>query len=183
MIRATMVAGSEAQRERVNSMTDEKTPESTAIECPVCGSKEIETSSRVRQYTPPFGKDVSFAVTVNTCLGCGEDGDFARINEESVKKAVQAADQQSLQVMLDWLSEADISMAYMERALGLPARTVARWKAGVCSASGIALMRVVRAYPWILEVAAAHFTEPAANRAVLAAAGSVIARAPFGRLQ
>jgi hypothetical protein len=94
-----------------------------------------------------------------------------------LKQAIETADQRSLGSILEWLGEVGISMAFVERALRLPTRTVARWKAGECSASGIALLRLVRRYPWLLEVAAAGFSEVAARKAVLAAAGAVVAEA------
>lgn len=82
--------------------------------------------------------------------------------------------------MLQHLAEAGISMAYLERALRLPARTVARWKSGNVSASGLALLRVVRRFPWVVEVAASRFAEDVAARAVVGAAAETLHQAAEG---
>jgi hypothetical protein len=61
----------------------------------------------------------------------------------------------------------------MERALGLPARTLARWKNEQTtspSAAGVALMRIIRTFPWILEVADVQFDKTKARKVLLQAA-------------
>jgi hypothetical protein len=151
--------------------------EQKAVQCPVCGASNVEISNESRSYSAPFGVPISFAVELATCRTCGESGDFRNANAAVLKQAIETADQRSLGSILEWLGEVGISMAFVERALRLPTRTVARWKAGECSASGIALLRLVRRYPWLLEVAAAGFSEVAARKAVLAAAGAVVAEA------
>jgi hypothetical protein len=61
--------------------------------------------------------------------------------------------------MLEALATEGIKMSYLERALELPARTTTRWKSGEVSAATLALLRITRTYPWILEVADSHFDE------------------------
>jgi hypothetical protein len=43
----------------------------------------------------------------------------------------------------------------MERVLGLPQRTLAKWKnrSVVPSAAGVSLLKYIRVFPWLLEVA------------------------------
>ena len=48
-------------------------------------------------------------------------------------------------------------MAGMERVLGLPQRTMMRWKAGTFSDSAAALLRILATYPWMIDVADARF--------------------------
>ena len=62
----------------------------------------------------------------------------------------------------------------MERALELPSRTIARWKGGEVSAATLALLRITRTFPWILEVADAHFDQSVANYRLVAEAGHVL---------
>jgi hypothetical protein len=147
------------------------------IQCPACGSHDIETSRALRSYATPFGHARSYEIEVATCRTCRESGDFRGVNSASIKKAIEEADKESVDLVLGWLSKAGISMAYLERALSLPPRTVARWKSGGCSASGLALLRIVRTFPWILEVAAARFSAPAASLAIIKAAADTIATA------
>lgn len=152
-------------------------PDKTNIQCPACGSHDVETSEHTQSYSAPFGGTRSYRIHLNTCQTCGESGDFAESNEEVVKVAIEEADRDSVEKVLGWLSQSGISAAYIERALSLPARTVARWKAGGSSASGLALLRLVRAFPWLLDVAAERFAEPVCKRAVIAAAASAIEEA------
>jgi sensor c-di-GMP phosphodiesterase-like protein len=77
--------------------------------------------------------------------------------------------------MINYLQEHDIKMAYLERALELPARTVNRWKTTDCSAAPLALLRIIRTYPWILEVADADYDESVSSSKLLEQAAKVLA--------
>ncbi|MDA3822348.1 MAG: hypothetical protein PF450_07045, partial [Bacteroidales bacterium] len=64
--------------------------------------------------------------------------------------------------ILTSLNRDGYSNASMERALGLPSRTLARWKKENSispSSSGIALMRIIRSFPWILDIAENNFDQ------------------------
>jgi hypothetical protein len=89
---------------------------------------------------------------------------------EVVRQAIAEADKASLRLIIESLEKERVTMAYMERALGLAPRTIARWKAGETSAAGLALLRIVRTFPWILRVARARFDASAAQREVESAA-------------
>lgn len=119
-------------------------------------------------YAPATACEVEYAV----CGSCGEEGDFAQANDAKLNLAVKEAAKASVAAMLDGLTSQGISMAYFERALQLPARTLTRWKSGDHSAASLALLRVIRTYPWILDVADEGFTEPIASvKVVEASAG------------
>jgi hypothetical protein len=60
--------------------------------------------------------------------------------------------------IIDMLQEKeDYSMAFVERALELPQRTMMRWKKGQLSDAAIALLRIIGTYPWIMDVADAKY--------------------------
>lgn len=147
------------------------------VQCPACGSSDVAVTYESRSYSAPFGAPSSVSTEITTCRACGESGDFRNANAAALKQAIETADQKSIASILEWLGAAGVSMAYIERALRLPTRTVARWKSGECSASGIALLRLLRTYPWLLDVAASSFSDLAARRAVLTAASEVLAEA------
>ncbi|MGJ0516008.1 MAG: hypothetical protein ACR65O_09725 [Methylomicrobium sp.] len=130
--------------------------------CPACGSDSIETTKSKHMIPVIYGNFASYDEILEKCLVCGESGDFSGVNDEQVDKALESAKKQSVINMLNFLSDKDIKMSYMERALELPARTVARWKGGDLSATTLALLRIIRTYPWILEVADAHYDESVA---------------------
>ena len=62
---------------------------------------------------------------------------------------------------------------YLERALDLPAGEIEHWRGARVPFEAIALMRVIRACPWMVGVAAAPYTEREARRALLHAAAEV----------
>jgi hypothetical protein len=57
-------------------------------------------------------------------------------------------------------------MAYFERAFELPVRTGTRWKSGDFSSSSIALLRIVKTFPWMTEIAEARF-DPITSKKVM----------------
>jgi len=94
--------------------------------------------------------------------------------EGGIEIALRESKVQSAIAMLEYLSNSGVSNAYLERALRLPARTTARWKGGVISAASLSLLRLVRTFPWLLDVADADFDPMVSAGTVLKAAGSVV---------
>jgi len=146
------------------------------IQCPICGSPDVDQQNEVRTYAPPFGTPHTYSIEIAHCRSCGERGDFRGNGSKAAAAAIEIADRESLDAILGSLAADGFSMAYIERALRLPARTVARWKTGEYSKAGLALMRIVRAVPWILEVADANFTQRAVSDALLPAAVDALRR-------
>ena len=80
--------------------------------------------------------------------------DYSRGRNSSRWKALAVSERQSIEPMLEHLSNEGYSMAAIERAFGLPQRTISRWKSNKeLTATGLALLRVIRTYPWIIDVA------------------------------
>jgi len=146
--------------------------------CPACGSDSIETTKKKHMIPIVYGNPAVFDEVLEKCLVCEESGDFTGANDELIDKAIEVAKKQSVIDMLDALSQNGIKMAYMERALELPTRTIARWKGGEVSAATLALLRIIRTFPWILEVADAHFDLSVANYRLVVEAGHVILKQP-----
>ena len=125
----------------------------------------------------PFVGQRAVSIFVDTCGTCGESGDFISRNTSIVNDAIHSAEQEFIAKTVDWLAERGITMAYLERALSLPARTVTRWRDGEFSAAPIALLRFVRTYPWLLAVAEGAFDHGVAAKAVISSAADVIGAA------
>lgn len=142
--------------------------------CPACGSDSVKTTINKHMLPITYGDPAEFNEVLDECLVCGESGDFTGINDDQIDKAIEVAKKQSVIYMLDDLSHKNIKMSYMERALELPARTIARWKGGELSATTLALLRIIRTYPWILEVADAHFHETVASSRLVEEAAHVL---------
>lgn len=125
--------------------------------CPACGSDQVDEHVEDRQLTFPYVGDLGFKEVVNHCAVCGTEGDFARVNETAITAVENEAKRIGIENMLGYLNNDGHTMAYMERALDLPQRTMMRWKSGECSASSLALLRMVRTYPWLLKSAESKF--------------------------
>ncbi|MGD0679745.1 MAG: hypothetical protein ABSC94_30540 [Polyangiaceae bacterium] len=121
--------------------------------CPWCGSSDFSTEKQRDYLGVPYGPTVTFMTVTNTCARCHEAGDFANVNDAALSEAREQAVKASVPLMLEQLGNNGSSMAYIERSLGLPARTLARWKADGTSAGPVALLRMVTTFPWLLEVA------------------------------
>lgn len=145
------------------------------LTCPSCGSTDVNVTTSQRSVAAPLGPSVSFEVETDTCATCGEVGDFTKRNDELIRTAENKSAVTSIESMLGTLSHHGCSMAYMERSLSLPTRTLARWKAGEgISAAGVTLLRLVATYPWLLEVADARFAPRFAASKLVIESGKVL---------
>ncbi len=143
-----------------------------SVSCPICGAEELTKSIKERIIPIELGRDITINETIYSCAECGMEGDFFNENDRKVEAALEESKKQTAVMIIDELSEQDISMAYFERAMGLSTRTLNRWKRGEVSAPSFALMKTVRAYPWILEVADARFEHKFAMDKMIEAAAA-----------
>lgn len=131
------------------------------MKCSYCGSDSLVIQEAIFALHEPFAQKKTVPVKVIRCEACGFEEDDPG-NDVLIQKELALQKQSSMVNILNYLNEQGYSNASMERSLGLPARTLARWKndsAIVPSAAALALMRIVRTYPWILQVADAKFDE------------------------
>jgi hypothetical protein len=130
------------------------------LNCPVCGSSDISETEKTETIKMPYSHPVEIKKHLNKCNNCGEIGSFfdQKLSEDN-KTIIETAKKESINGMIHFLSSASINMAYFERALQLPQRTLIRWKNDGCSAPSLALLRIVRTYPWILKVADENFDD------------------------
>lgn len=146
------------------------------IYCPVCGSDDLKKEASKEVERVVFGPIFNYEKVIYTCNSCGEKGDFAQVNDAKFLEARKHSIDTSIKSVIETLSEEnEISMAYFERAFELPMRTLTRWKGGDYSATAIALLRVVKTYPWITEVAAHKFEQHFSQKTLLNQAASTLA--------
>lgn len=131
--------------------------------CPLCGGGPLEPSEAREVLTVPYGPECSFMRNDERCLGCGESGDFSQLNDARIEAALADAIRRSVVTMLEDLSREGLSMAYLERVLRLPQRTLAGWKDGNCPDAGVALLRALRTFPWLARVAESGFDRDVAR--------------------
>lgn len=142
------------------------------IKCSYCGKESVSIEEQEIELCEPYGDSSIVKIKELVCDVCG----FAEEDESNdliIQKELSILKRTSMVKVLDTLNHLGYSNASMERALGLPARTLARWKNEQSmspSASGIALMRIIRTFPWILSVAELKFDKKAAQAILLARA-------------
>jgi hypothetical protein len=149
-------------------MSEPSNPTDSPIVCPACGGSQATLAREQWTYTPPFATTTaSCEIEVATCTRCGERGDFRCANDAIVLATVARADAATVPAMLDALAAVGVTPAYFERALRLPAGTTARWRkdtyVGAHGSADLALLRLVRARPELLELADAGFATPSAE--------------------
>ena len=126
-------------------------------QCPVCNSTEVLSYTVEEHVQSPYGQQVDYNAVEDHCNNCGEKGDFYAENDVEIEDAIQKSNNSSVHNIIDALSKMNKSIAYIERSLRLPAYTIARWKRGEVSAEGIALLRLIMAYPKLLESSDSNF--------------------------
>ncbi len=138
---------------------------SNNIECPLCESKDVITSVRINNYFEPFGGSAEVELNENHCNSCGISADFTDSNDATIESILEKLKANSAMSILNDFAEGGYKFASMERVLELPQRTLARWKStGNASAAGLALLRFIRLFPWLLEVADKRFEFNEAQR-------------------
>lgn len=123
--------------------------------CPVCGSDEIYEKKKKYRIKEPFAGEKSIEIIENVCKVCESKGDFFDQNDEVIEENIKELKQRSVENILKHFIENKRSLTSIERVLEIPFRTLAKWKnkRSKTSAAGIALLRFIRLFPWLLDVA------------------------------
>ena len=137
--------------------------------CSYCGKDAVSIEEHEIEISEPYAESSTIKIQERVCSHCGfveDDGS----NDLMIQKELSMLKRISMVNVLDELNAMGHTTASMERALGLPARTIARWKNERSispSAAALALMRIIRTYPWLLAVADMHFDHVAARNIFL----------------
>jgi DNA-binding transcriptional regulator YiaG len=101
-----------------------------------------------------LGKDASYEKISYKCLDCESEGDFFKENTDAIP-ALDTLKKEYVKSTLDYFTDNKISFSSIERILNLPQRTLTKWKNDVSqpSAAGVALLKFLRVFPWLLDVA------------------------------
>lgn len=131
--------------------------------CPVCGCNSVINAKSVRYTNVPYANPVTYEETLESCTHCLAHGTLYEKYLNVFNAAVCLAEKESVGIILDDLDRMDIKTPYIERALGLPFGSVASWKNSEIPPPALALLRIIRTYPWILDVADNHYNETVAK--------------------
>lgn len=131
----------------------------SSISCPLCGTKSLIFKEKTRILKEPFGGQQEVQLNKCYCKTCEYAGDFSDQNVMIIEKTLELLKIQSTKNILDYFSSKNIKMSVIERILSLPQRTLSKWKNGVTkpSSAGITLMKFLRTFPWLLDVAENNF--------------------------
>lgn len=131
------------------------------ITCPFCDSNKVEEIEITEIFKVPFCEDVVISHSTFRCNNCEEEGDFDNSLDKALTRAIDKANNMSAPALIEELTHTGITMTYLEKALRLPFRTTSRWKRGKISHSALALLRLIRVSPRLLEVADDNFSPEA----------------------
>lgn len=148
-------------------------PSEKSINCPVCGSDKCHVASEHQSYHIPFGPLTIIEDQYSFCENCGEK---VSISDQGHSQAIiDSSKWESVKTMIEYLCRNGHSCAGIERVLELPQRTLSQWHSKhEPAAAGLALLRLVRTYPWLLDVAAEGYSSFAAKKFLFNAAMSQI---------
>lgn len=132
-------------------MTDE-------LMCPACGYTGLAATEHSRVLEIPYGPSATILEKFHKCNACDFEGDIDGANDSIIEEALRENEAISVNLILDHLEAQGITMRYLERALRLPICITDKWKIGESiSPEVIALLRIIRTYPGILEVSDGNF--------------------------
>jgi transposase-like protein len=125
------------------------------IECPICGSSNLKKNFSNEILKGDMGENTSYKKISYKCLDCESEGDFFNENTDAINLALDVLKRKYVKSALDYFAENKISFSSIERILDLPQRTLTKWKNDVSqpSAAGVALLKFLRVFPWLLNVA------------------------------
>jgi hypothetical protein len=124
----------------------------------------VETIEISESYKVPFCEDAVIPHVTFRCNNCEEEGDFDNSLDKALTSAIDKANIASAPKLMDELTHIGITMTYLEKALRLPFRTTSRWRRGKISHPSLALLRLIRFSPSLLEVADDNFSPEAIAR-------------------
>jgi transposase-like protein len=135
-----------------------------SVTCPFCDSNNVEKVIVDDSYTIPYCGETVIHHKTYKCNNCQEQGDFDYTLDKALAKAIDKANVDSAPKLMASLNKDGITMTYFERALRLPFRTTARWKKKKISRESLALLRLIRFCPQLLEVADDNFSHEAREK-------------------
>ncbi|KJR97181.1 MAG: hypothetical protein VR65_24845 [Desulfobulbaceae bacterium BRH_c16a] len=144
--------------------------------CPVCGSTDISFSEHYEILSESYGGSKEILLFENFCNTCETPGDFEEKNDGIIQSTVDELKARAVVNILNDFIENGFNLSSMERVLELPQRTLAKWKnTGKPSAAGVSLLKLIRCFPWLLEVAEQNFEFQSAQKIYISTAYTFIA--------
>lgn len=126
------------------------------MKCPVCGS---EMELKDNEFRLQIGCGTSSS-TIHTylCPACGYDIDY-KGNKKIISETIKETNCNCAYEILTLLKKEGKNFSEIERKFNLPSRTLSKWinKKIKPSASAVALLRIIKACPWMEKIAEFNF--------------------------
>ena len=138
--------------------------------CSYCGGHDVTVVDKPYTLSEPYGGEAIIQSHVFLCNTCGFLADDSEYNDPLIQEGLAGLKRQAMINILTELNSLGLSNASMERTLGLPTRTLARWKNESSlnpSTAALALIKIIRTFPWILAVADQRYDKKSAQAMVL----------------
>jgi DNA-binding transcriptional regulator YiaG len=128
--------------------------------CPACGStNSIQEKVRIEVLHEPYGGSKKVTLKYAVCSVCRFEGDIDGSNDAIIESALEELQSLTAKNIIDSFEDMGITIPAFERVLSIPMGTVKRWKTGKINAPELALLRIVKTFPWILTVAECDFNK------------------------
>lgn len=134
--------------------------------CMACGSTDVTVHREPMEVCAPYGVTEMIEDIYTDCHDCYESISITYNERVEIDQAYKRSCDSSIEPILEYLNDkTDYSMAAIERVLHLPARTLYRMKSEKeYSSAAIALLRMIRTFPWLLDVAAKDYDSEVAAK-------------------
>lgn len=143
--------------------------------CPVCGAQGKGVETYIRTLSLPFMPKIDMELFVCTCGVCKESGDFIDRNDEIITAAIHRANCEFLKESVAFFKKRGYSEVSLDRILNLPVGTVTSWVGTLeFPPEAVALVRVLRAFPWMLLAADGSYSPEVSGSLVVKAASEVL---------
>ena len=135
------------------------------MKCPVCGN---EMELKDNEFKIQIGYGISSS-TIHTyvCPECDYDIDD-KGNKKIIAEAIKKTNCDCAYKILEILKKEGKNFSEIERKFNLPSRTLSKWinKKIKPSASAVALLRIIKAFPWMEKVAEFNFESDKAQNCI-----------------
>ena len=89
--------------------------EQMIVECPACGSTNINNKTLKRKVQAPFGKEVERDDLIIHCNDCNEDYNQSEISDIKYLEAFSSSTKSSIPAIIDYISHLGYSFTELER--------------------------------------------------------------------
>ena len=123
------------------------------MKCAYCGASEVLELEGERQLFDVFAGVKSVKTAILQCQVCGFEEDCT--DDSVLAEAEAALAKAAVVAIINDLNEMGHTNVDLERIMRLPARTLARWRNDpsiMPSSAALTLLKIVRTFPWLLEV-------------------------------